>query len=45
MRRGTAPGVSQVHYPWHVCSSEATRHTVYHDSLRPSSLLLPVIPR
>jgi uncharacterized protein len=40
-----APGVSQVHYPWHVCSSRTTRHTVFHDSRRPSRLLLPVIPR
>ena len=39
-----APGVSQVHYPWHVCSSRATTHTVYRDRERPSSLLLPVIP-
>ncbi len=39
-----APGVSQVHYPWHVCSSQTVRHTVHHDGLRPSSLLVPVIP-
>jgi predicted acyl esterase len=39
-----APGVSQVHYPWHVCSSATTRHVVYADRDRPSSLLLPVIP-
>ncbi|MSY59347.1 MAG: CocE/NonD family hydrolase [Actinobacteria bacterium] len=39
-----APGVSVVHYPWHVCSSETVRHTVYHDASRPSSLLLPIIP-
>lgn len=39
-----APGVSQVHYPWHVCSSRTTRHTVFHDTKRPSRLLLPIIP-
>ncbi len=39
-----APGVSQVHYPWHVCSSRTTAHTVHHDRERPSSLLVPVIP-
>ncbi|HEX4520601.1 MAG TPA: CocE/NonD family hydrolase [Gaiellaceae bacterium] len=39
-----APGVSQVHYPWHVCSSRTTRFTVFHDRERPSALLLPVIP-
>jgi predicted acyl esterase len=38
-----APGVSQVHYPWHVCSSRTTTHTVFRDLERPSSLLLPVI--
>lgn len=39
-----AAGVSQVHYPWHVCSSRATRHTVFHDVRHPSRLLLPIIP-
>lgn len=40
-----APGVSPVHYPWHVCSSRATSHTVHHDHEHPSSLLVPVIPK
>jgi predicted acyl esterase len=39
-----ARSVSPVHYPWHVCSSRAVSHTVFHDAARPSSLLLPVIP-
>jgi putative CocE/NonD family hydrolase len=39
-----APGVSQVHYPWHVCSARTTLHRVYHDRERPSALLLPLIP-
>ena len=40
-----APGVSQVHYPWHVCSAATTVHTIHHDRVRPSALLVPVIPR
>jgi len=39
-----APGVSPVHYPWHVCSSRPTAHTVHHDREHRSSLLVPVIP-
>jgi predicted acyl esterase len=39
-----AQGVSQVHYPWHLCSSATTRHTIHHDRTRTSKLLLPVIP-
>jgi predicted acyl esterase len=39
-----APGVSPVHYPWHLCSARTTRHTVYHDRAFRSALLLPVIP-
>ena len=37
------PGVSQVHMPPHLCSSVTTRHTVFHDRSRPSSLLLPFV--
>jgi putative CocE/NonD family hydrolase len=39
-----APGVSPVHYPWHVCSSRTTTHTVHHDLDHPSALLLPMMP-
>ena len=39
-----APGVSPVHYPWHVCSSRTTTHTVHHGGEHPSSLLLPLVP-
>ncbi|MBM3679586.1 MAG: CocE/NonD family hydrolase [Actinobacteria bacterium] len=38
------PGVSVVHLPWHVCSSETVSHRVFHDVARPSSLLVPVRP-
>jgi putative CocE/NonD family hydrolase len=39
-----APGVSPVHYPWHVCASRTTTHTVHASRDHPSSLLLPLIP-
>lgn len=32
------------HMPWHVARSEAVGHQIFHDSRRPSRLLLPVIP-
>jgi hypothetical protein len=37
--------VGPVHHPLHICSSRTVRHTIFHDGERPSSLLLPVIPR
>jgi len=30
--------------PYHICSSRATVHRIFHDARRPSHLLLPVIP-
>jgi len=39
------PLVGPVHHPPHICSSRTVRHTIFHDPDRPSSLLLPVIPR
>ena len=39
-----APGVSPVHYPWHVCSSRTTTHTVHHGHDHPSALLVPIVP-
>lgn len=30
--------------PHHVTSSRTTVHTIHHDTARPSSILLPVIP-
>ena len=33
------------HMPWHLCSSKPTVHKIYHDPVRPSRLLLPIIPR
>ena len=32
------------HMPWHLCSSKTTVHKIYHDSGRPSHILLPIIP-
>ncbi len=38
-------GATNVEYvPYHVCSAQTTLHHVYHDTRRPSHLLLPVIP-
>ncbi len=31
--------------PYHVCSSKTTLHRIYRDELRPSYLLLPIIPK
>ena len=36
--------VAQIHVPWHMCSSTATVHRIFHDRTYPSHLLLPVIP-
>ena len=40
-----APGVSPVHYPWHVCSSRTTAHWVHATRDHPSALLVPLIPQ
>ncbi len=38
-------GATNVEYiPNHICSSRTTLHKIYHDTKRPSHLLLPVIP-
>jgi putative CocE/NonD family hydrolase len=38
-------GATDVEYiPNHICSSQTTLHLIYHDTKRPSHLLLPVIP-
>jgi predicted acyl esterase len=38
-------GATNVEYvPYHVCSSRTTLHHVFHDTSRPSHLLLPVVP-
>ncbi len=38
-------GATDVEYiPYHVCSSRAVVHSIYHDDTHPSHLLLPVIP-
>ena len=46
MDRGTGvAGATNVEYvPYHVCSATTTVHHIYHDTARPSHLLLPVIP-
>ena len=38
-------GATNVEYiPYHLCSSKPVLHRIYHDALRPSHLLLPIIP-
>ena len=38
-------GATNVEYiPYHLCSSKPILHGIYHDALRPSHLLLPIIP-
>ena len=38
-------GATNVEYvPYHICSSKTTVHRIYHDTKRPSHLLLPVVP-
>jgi uncharacterized protein len=39
-------GATNAEYiPYHICSSQTTLHRIYHDTMRPSHLLLPVIPQ
>lgn len=38
-------GATNAEYiPYHICSSKTTLHHIYHDTRRPSHLLLPIIP-
>ena len=38
-------GATNAEYiPYHICSSETVLHRVYHDTRRPSHILLPVLP-
>ena len=41
---GVAGATNAEYVPYHVCSSRTVLHRVFHDSERPSHLLLPVIP-
>jgi uncharacterized protein len=41
---GTGAMTNVEYIPYHVCSSQTVTHRVYHDSQRPSHLLLPIIP-
>ena len=42
---GTGAMTNVEYIPYHVCSSRTVTHHIYHDSARPSHLLLPVIPQ
>jgi hypothetical protein len=41
---GVAGATNAEYVPYHIASSRTTVHKVYHDVMRPSHLLLPVIP-
>ncbi len=41
---GVAGATYAEYVPYHICSSETVLHTIFHDTARPSHLLLPVIP-
>jgi predicted acyl esterase len=41
---GVAGATNAEYVPYHVTSSRTTMHTIYHDTTRPSALLLPVVP-
>ena len=41
---GVGGATNAEYVPYHVCSSRTVLHTVFHDTARPSHLLLPVIP-
>ena len=41
---GVAGATNAEYVPYHICSSKTVVHKVYHDAMRPSHLLLPVIP-
>jgi uncharacterized protein len=45
MPTGVGGATNAEYVPNHICSSRTTVHKVYHDALRPSHLLLPVIPQ
>jgi predicted acyl esterase len=40
---GVAGATNAEYVPYHVCSAQTTLHTIYHDTARPSRLVLPVI--
>jgi predicted acyl esterase len=42
---GVAGATNAEYVPYHICSSRTVVHKVYHDTKRPSHLLLPVIPQ
>jgi len=41
---GVAGATNAEYVPYHVASSKTTLHKIYHDAIRPSHLLLPIIP-
>jgi uncharacterized protein len=42
---GIGRATNAEYIPYHICSSRTTLHCIYHDTERPSHLLLPVIPQ
>ena len=42
---GVAGATNAEYVPYHICSATTTVHTIYHDTSRPSHLVLPIVPR
>lgn len=41
---GVAGATNAEYVPYHLASAQSTLHTIYHDTARPSRLIVPVIP-
>ena len=41
---GVGGATNAEYLPYHICSAHTRLHTIYHDPVRPSHVLLPVIP-
>lgn len=44
MPTGIGGATNAEYIPYHICSAKTVVHTIYHDTARPSHLLLPVVP-
>lgn len=44
MPTGIGGATNAEYIPYHICSAHTVVHTIYHDTRRPSHLLLPVVP-
>ena len=44
MPTGIGGATNAEYVPYHICAARTVVHRIYHDTQRPSHLLLPVIP-